>query len=174
MVSLFEWRRESTEAKQRTDVDVKIASANVFEKKEPADVQDYYGNNEGIVRYALSIVSDCVARLERSRSSSDAGDRIASDNEALHAGAGALECYFMKGMGDGWKSVTAAVHAACSLHDEPLTQDQLAQLATTLRMLAREPFLSSEKAMDLLEQLADVDVNIFPPELSAIEDLADG
>jgi len=94
------------------------------------------------------------------------GDELESDH-AIHRVRMALaEAFLIPDIGQGLSSSIALMYSACAhFRGELFTHEQIKVLQDTIAELRRTPFLDDNQAADICNTLADVGLEVVPPEL---------
>ncbi len=138
--------------------------------QDDASVRELYPNSRGSA--AVALIAECVESLTESY-------ELACDGDLLEADANATEIRrrisrlfrLAEEVGMGGVAALAASCLSALRPENPLEAAEYGALRKALKELEVQPYLSRDQVCDIVEELADAGLVVFPPELGAIADI---
>lgn len=137
---------------------------------------DLYSGASGrgrLILKARSILDGAVVRLRRAQQL-QSEDRVATDYEVTLVQGDLPELFCCSSLSEGFAALTVGLHHALrNRKGEAITAEQLSEVTGAVARMAKEPFVNYEHALDVLDRLEDVGLNVNPPINQAIAEVFD-
>ena len=112
---------------------------------------------------ALRLLSEAITHAEKAVSCEDEQDIMGADDAITHIEIMMPELFCCRSLGDSYGLIIASVMSSlANRRGEPLTTIQVRTLWLALKALRQEPFMTYEKALDVVDSLEEVNMNIEP------------
>jgi hypothetical protein len=100
------------------------------------------------------------------------GDHISADDAVQRFQALLPELFCCRSLGDSFATIINALfHGLKNLNGLPVSETQIVQILTSIRVLRRRPFLEYPEALAVVARLEAMNLRVDPPGLVTIQEV---